>query len=597
MGKNRIFHEKMAEEISKELFNQWVECIQEDDSESMENIIGSSDPNIRKILLHGNLKKWQLHPCGHSNDCNCYSFYIRDGQVSSLNIAVILRAKRITKVLIDQGVDIQSQDSYGYNIIHNLVSIALCRNSQSEYVTFYNWLSNVIKPKDFRELLSQTDLSGFLPLELAAELGLYEFFMTIMNTKHVYLYKEESRWLMRYRWFDVTDYEHPDSSRRLMSPLNIISYVPPSALSQYDTKRFLSSQIIEKWFANKFQAVKRALIFFLGFHVLRMLLIAQFSFSSFTRQALFPGTCKHTSPNSNSNSTYCEYQDCQNNIFSLNIEIALTFVLLIVCLTSGVLTASYIFSLLFSRRRKSKQSKVHRFRAPLLFYPWIEVFLNSLMIIKVIGTFVAYYQSVIIPAPLIHGFDIIFTFLMIWSIFYWIQLSPIGHFVVMVQHMLKDLLNFTAVFLVFQTSFAACFFMNLTNYATECDKGVPGFSRLTGAVFSIYQVMVNTLTLGEYEVDKFYVLNMLHIVYVVLVPILLLNLLIATFSESVARLSPFKEDIIVIHKHLVAIHGDYFLSKYFSSFYIHRLEKVFAHENGRFYLVTADFDGIEMPKT
>lgn len=577
-------------DISNHLYDEWIKGIQEDNGESVGHIIQTSDNNIKEILLWGNLPKRLFYDCRHCKAFSCYPFYIKQEPRSSLHIAVYLCARNATKVLIHHGVDVLSKSSSGCNILHILIHLAYYRTGKREdYFRFFKWLLNVLEMKNVRILLSQTDPTGLLPLELTAQLGLNEIFMDIMNTREVYLYREKVGLLKRSRWYDITDYEPPYGSRGLMSPINLISTVSHHSLTQTETKNFLSSQIVQNWFAKKYQIVKNFLIFSFSFHIIKLILTFLVSFSSLTGEVLFPSRNIHVLFENTTLISSKKY-DCHIFSFDNKSEISISVLLLLICLYSIGCNICILLRLKGLYRTRWLVLRKEYPAVNMLSYQWIDLTFNALTILRITVIFGAYFSSMKPPIALFHVGDIILAFLIIWSYMFWIQLTPFGHFIVMVQRTLFDLCKFLIVFVVFQCSFALCFFMNLTNYATDCEKGFPGFTNMLDAFFSICQIMLNTISITDFETNDPYTLKSLHIIYVTLIPILLLNLFIATLSESVARMSPCQNNFLTIQRHMIALHTELYFSGLFSGYYRHRLEKILEHENGRYYLVVSNVD-------
>ena len=176
---------------------------------------------------------------------------------------------------------------------------------------------------------------------------------------------------------------------------------------------------------------------------------------------------------------------------------------------------------------------------------------------------------------------------MVCAVFF--QMTSIGYFIVMVQNMLTNVKRFAHVFSLFQIMFSLLFFLSLTSYGTDCKRGHPGFDGLIDSMFGIFGMMLNTLSMLNYDIDDRISMWFLNIVYVIVVPITLINLLIALFSECVSRVSPYKEHILAFQRILMSEPIEYFLYC-FAPRYLERKQKdVYASENGRFYLVVTDF--------
>ena len=73
-----------------------------------------------------------------------------------------------------------------------------------------------------RKALLQEDHDGFRPLELASRFATCGLFQSFFCTKGVYITREASQDLCTRQYFDITDYESTNGSRRLKSPLILL---------------------------------------------------------------------------------------------------------------------------------------------------------------------------------------------------------------------------------------------------------------------------------------------------------------------------------------------------------------------------------------
>jgi hypothetical protein len=123
----------------------------------------------------------------------------------------------------------------------------------------------------------------------------------------------------------------------------------------------------------------------------------------------------------------------------------------------------------------------------------------------------------------------------VWSLLYFVQVVPgLGVFIIIIMHMLGDLASFLFVFLVFLFPFSHIFLVFLKS------GGVPpcyeAFSNYMSSFYSTFQVMLNTLSLQNYEVEPNGMLMILHFTFYFVVAVLLINFLIALFSDTVSRI-------------------------------------------------------------
>ena len=96
--------------------------------------------------------------------------------------------------------------------------------------------------------------------------------------------------------------------------------------------------------------------------------------------------------------------------------------------------------------------------------------------------------------------------------------------------------------------------------------------------------MLNTVSFEDSSPNDKLNVALLHIIYVFMVPVLLVNVLIAIFSNSMAMLAPHRTNILTFHNHLTACNVDNFM-RIFKGHYLKQRKKAFAHIEDRLYLV------------
>ncbi len=200
--------------------------------------------------------------------------------------------------------------------------------------------------------------------------------------------------------------------------------------------------------------------------------------------------------------------------------------------------------------------------------------------------------------PIIYRVDIAFVFMATpHVILYFVQLLPqVGYFVTVLNRMTNDMLNFILVFIIFTVP-SACGFRLFFTMFEVCDmfRG-PTYTFVT-LFYDVFLIMLNMKDMGtavqglpsSYDKDSQIVFEsfvmIMHIIYVFWVTILLLNFLIAMFSNTVNVLSCNKHMISMIQRLSVALTVESRLGFIFQWIYRYRQKKYLVHKDQQIYII------------
>ena len=173
-----------------------------------------------------------------------------------------------------------------------------------------------------------------------------------------------------------------------------------------------------------------------------------------------------------------------------------------------------------------------------------------------------------------------------WVVLFFLQVTSIGYFLLIIQNMLKDVLKFVIIFFLFVETFALCFLDVLSSGGQDCTKGAPGFTSISSSQYAIFSVMLNMIPMESYhEVDDQLSLKILHIAFVLVVPIVLINFLVGLFADSVQRVTQIKDLALCFQRYNAILIPDYFFSLFTPNLYRRRQRMAFAEENDHYYIV------------
>jgi hypothetical protein len=150
-------------------------------------------------------------------------------------------------------------------------------------------------------------------------------------------------------------------------------------------------------------------------------------------------------------------------------------------------------------------------------------------------------------------FRLVSSVLGVWSLLYFVQLLPgIGVFVIIIVHMLSNLFSFLVVFIIFLFPFIHIFMVFFKSAVIPpCVDLFDGYS---SSAYSTFSVMLNAVTFLDFrsEVTNMTTLGALHFVFFFIVAVLLVNFLIALFSNTVAHVTVDQEVYTTLEKMTMA---------------------------------------------
>ena len=127
---------------------------------------------------------------------------------------------------------------------------------------------------------------------------------------------------------------------------------------------------------------------------------------------------------------------------------------------------------------------------------------------------------------------------MMRGIFYFIQLLPhIGHYVIIVQSMIGDILHFQLLFWLMFLPFPFTFYL-VVQSGLDCSNSNE-FGDFVRMVYDSFLILINLFDISYYmnRVESPWLLAAVHILFVLICAIMMLNFLIALLSNSVSKIA------------------------------------------------------------
>ncbi len=547
--------------------------------------------------------------------------------------AVLSGNTSVIQMLCTYGADIHIQDSNGWNLIHYLIAISYFEQSyENKAVQIYNNVKNSMPTEEHTNLLLQEDLEGLRPIEMALHCGCILLFEQIINTPGYYLAKIETRGMWKYLWYDITDYENCGCvpNRRKNSLLMILSNIEKRSILRPVQLDIIKTGMLYNWTNKKLLINLPFLLLWLSLRLLSFFIFFAFLSSNLSQVLQVTGFNVHAyhffqSLNLNftitDNETFWaaahiletnpNYTEAQKNTFYYMGEI-LHAIKNEICdqadwygaANSGFffeLALYYIccygvFSIIFDIIEKclsffknwSKWHTCFGSKKELVVTKW---YYRACQFLYCLFSIAWGFCYLFLPDSLITQYGVIPTgFTSVWTILYFVQMLPaVGHFVNSIQRMLGIMFQFIFVYMLVLSPYPHLFKFLLTG---EDGCSVDGFANIGEGIYTTFKVMLNMVEFTSYDEAAKGGSFILHIIYVFLVAILLVNFLIALLSSSVSEIVDAGDVIMMLQRlsivTLVERRMTWFLPVYYKI--MHKF--TYKCENDRIYLVHNQFSGI-----
>ena len=426
------------------------------------------------------------------------------------------------------------------------------------------------------------DADSLRPLELAALNGAFLIHQAIMETS-VYLVKKQTVGTYVLEYYDVSEYEsmpHDLSNRRYKSPAKLMVQLEKSQLASESTKKCYTTEPMRSWFKKKYRMNIPFLALWCAF---RTTYTCLFFYSNMeikrpAHEVIDVNATNITKNASEEIATVCNADidaDSEANKTMVYLLIAMSVMMLAVDMADLLI---YIFFTPQWVKKKGKELVLH-FR----FYRAVQTILAvSVLTLAMTHLFNERFHGYInLQAE--HTFYVLAASLAIWSLLYFMQLVPwLGYYVVAIQRMIMAFAQFAILFGLFLLSYIFVFRRIILDTETGCPVE---FESTTRALYSTFLVMINMLEINEFHVINEWGLFVLHIVYVFMVSVLLINFLIAIMTDEYADVADHRQVISSIQMMHVTSTLEGRLAWLFAPIYMFQRWRLFKTGDGRVYLM------------
>ena len=504
--------------------SNWLTAVMENDVEAVRSQLAHSDEETIHLLLEGWLCDGLFMDCLPRSE-------VRSQKIMSvhrlLGHAAVSGSCDVIVELHSAGMDMFQMDNKGNNVIHTLI-IHANRNQECEtmYLDVFNQIALLMTDTAFNRLLTTENSSVVKPLELAIYLQTFRLLNAILTAPGLYLRMQALWGTLTVDYFDVTEYECDATCRPLInSPMFLLSYLRSGRLEDDYTTKVITRGLIRQWLNIRKNVYLPFIIFWA---VLRLLCVIL---------AFFPAELSDPpSPNIRVCGTYIPTPQSAKYFAIITLSVLTILALAIDAYdTVKFNTIDMQWMKAYSPIKGQTLLQYSSYRVGEFVY-------NLCILILCLNKVSLYFwghQLPVYPAQVLFANAAIGG---VWSLLFFVQLMPvIGTYVMATLHMLHSLFEFGAIILIFVLPFTFIF----PKFISERTDGTcpEEFNGIISSMYSRFTVLLNMIDFRSFDAPSKESLWLLHVFYIVFVAILLLNFLIAIFSDSYTMVANHSEII------------------------------------------------------
>ena len=435
-------------------------------------------------------------------------------------IAAVYNSKTVMQLLFEAGANPTQITSSQNHMLHIMIARASVgtEDEEKEVIHTIQYIKDIVTNETYGDLLHAENSEGLRPLELAAHLGTFQIFKFLFETPDVYM-TEVNHDVYSVQYFDITEYII--GKRVGKSPVKAMLYLEERKLALKSTQMICQEDSIRCWFSAMLYGNIPVLVlwFFARFFLIGSIILMDM-YNVCLRYAMTEVCFQYTSFE-----MYTSYH------YTLSLAVV---VIVLISVADDIINAvcymccrpRWLYRTVFGKKVTCVRYK---------FY----VLIHSVCVF-------AYALSSVIE---IGGLFFLVAFGFVWSFLFFMQLLPMfGNYVVATQRMIGVFVEFSLLFGVFYLSY--CF----TLYKLLFPFYGADFADIRLAAYNTFLVMQNMFAFkAQPEIASDFRLHLLHITFVLMVPILLLNFLIALLISTYTYVNENRDVLMTIQKLSVAM--------------------------------------------
>lgn len=554
----------------------WLNAILTNDCNLVERTLSTLYGYQKLIYLHGH---FTFPPC-RLKVANCLCDYDKDNNYTfphAFHMAVAFDSRDVVLSFLKHGVDATLTNENNFNVVHLLAYLGFMKENYTEKaVAMYRLIRNNVSLATMDQLLLQENNDRMRPLEYAIHLSVSNLAAEILNTTPTHIIHESWDDSGVTTLVDVHDYEK-HKGRLVLNPLTLLALFERRNISGKNFTKFFYSDVMETWIRLKIRAMKPFLLLYLVIRILFMFLVYEADTLLSVLEDMRIKTETGVNETCVERSEYMHHLS-ENVVFAI---VLLTWIYSLFGLFLGGFEMCFVFcgseKIAWSRNTPNKKkTTIAHFR----FYKTNQLFLYSLVCVNFLVRFMRLQNIVTIPFTFDHLCFVLFSSCLVWSIMQFVQLLPkVGYFVVALQRMLANLVCFLLVFFLF-TGIVSLLFYRVVNFGqTTC---VAEMKNQESSLYSVFLVLLNMLDFRLLHLQNDSPALVLHMVFVFVGNVMLLNFLIGVFSSNVAWVQRHRDILLTVQRICVVVALDRRLSRFFGAPYRRLQSRVFIQHKGKY---------------
>ena len=491
----------------------WLAAVMEDDVETAHMQLQHAGDVEKHLLLEGWIPSdsfWSTWTCKEAEIQKIMTIQ------RPLSLAAVCGSYGVITELYKAGIDVFQMDKFGNNVIHTLIIHASRRETQeSKYLEVFNYFARLLPSDTFSKLLLAENTSSLRPLEMAAHFQTFRLMDAMLKNPESYLNKQVKCGTIFIDVFDVTEYEC-DSQRRpwANSPMFLLTFLRCAKLKSEFTTEFFTKGCIGKWLETR---KKIYLPFIILWAAIRLLVILI---------AFLPAGL--------TDSVVAESKVC-GLLISVPDSLKTTSCIFLIISTTAFLVYDLYDIVNFYRLSKPwsktyaqlKGDQVVRYQ----FYRIQQFLLNLVILTSCLNRMSWYLWKQSMPVYPAQVLFLIIVANSMWSMLYFAQLVPIiGTYVMATQRMMYSLGKFFIVMMIFVTPFVMIFPKFILK--NDDDTCPDEYSSVVSSWYTGFTTILNMNSFRAFDAPSRESLWLIHVLYVIIVAVLMLNFLIAIFADS-----------------------------------------------------------------
>ena len=551
-------------------YQNYFDALMSDNAEEVDNTLKScEDAEELNVLLNS--------PFDFEDDYCVGVFGEHKYRVSlPFHLAVSAGSKCAAEVLIHFGVNTQTKDNTNHNVLHSLVTMATYYPVlEAKICTMFQWLLSEIGKEHMFELLEGENEDGLRPLEYAAQQGALQLVISIFETKEIYVTREDIRGMSIYRWHDITEYE--SGRRKNKSPLRFMAHLQKEKLTDDCIAGIVLGPLFSAWINAKIKQNWLPAILWLLIRLSFMVTYFIFDVDVSYMRKRYQGNF----------SLYT----CPDLVVILSRGVRYTVTTTLVTAAVALLVFDIVDCIRFKCQGYDRTLK-HLFGYKHLivnttYYRLCQFFMYTSILISVplLMTRSGNNNTSSAVILLIDITKVITPIMCVWSVLYFVQLLPVvGSSIISIQGMIHDMGHFVMLYLVMILPFIHVFETFVHHNSKQgC---VDEFSSVFETAYSVFRIMLNMIDLTSYNIKNIGILYALHVVFIFLVAIMLINFLVAVMATSASNIAEHQKLILTLNRLALVMTLEARISWLVGWYYRWLGRKVYNCNNGKVYLVS-----------